>query len=1016
MLFLEKRHFNFAKEKYMKKPYVFISYSTKDSDAANLVHSYLEGNGVSCWISSRNIEGGESFAVQIVDAINDCEAFVMISSSSSDGSGHVGNELSLAFGAKKKIIPFRIEEFSLSKSSLYFLQQAQWIDACSNLNEGLRHLLLAVRSVIPAEETEKEAEAQEPVPVFNKQTATLDKEDNSPSLSRDEIVNVLLTNIGKFPYCLRDRTYGKAYNGFKELSKVLFDHTVSMYFRGKITASGIDYVDFIVDTLSQGQGISIQAKGLPGCAKNMLLQLAYYQMLENFRTEKSDYLPIYLSSSYYEKLQYTKGDERNDMKAKIEAECHEFYTFVRKNPNVKPVLMVEAVREHIVSAFAPEDVIFDIFKEYAKHCKSFNKFNRIVALDVGLIKNRQRLKRTIPLIGDVSGYVFRFSSVPITDKSACYKVINAILAMYKDSHDGVETSDVYKTLKRLRFLTLDIFTVRLVATELSQGLPVDDISLVDMYERLALNELHGDEEKMLVVAHELYEYIFNDQHDVKKRPYNAVLWSLPHKHSAYLEFMIALYAIHSIYTPNDPNRLRFLKYSMTSMENRFMVSHLTNNYRLQESLLNLVLENYDNFDIHQKSNAAYWLGKLTYAELTDAAQTLLDKEYQRLLPLVTNNRSQTLTNRYNQYLFRSVCHGLISYGRTNVLDEYLCLVITNDITNAIDRGTVVQYMGDSYKISAHNDFYLDTDPNIGEQAIRILSSSVEADLAAKRTSYVEADLVSLLSLVQARMHTSPEKLAYNLTPCCKKCLDLLREYRKRPRSIVSDKLLYYFQSIEEDLESYVNDSRFDAAFNLYNDLSKMKDTKRNNWKNYNVENPESVADHTLNTWIMGMLYLPNEYDEQNYDKQRILDMILLHDMAESILGDCQGELSEPTKELKRQNDFLRKLFLKGTYPEVANMARYYDAWVDYYYGQTINARVARDINLLQTVNTFFTYFSQDPESYSLETVKKWISEGDKLSTNIGYYLFERVITTNPAYRKATDLLITRQQFGMDDDE
>ena len=38
----------------MKKPFVFISYSTKDSDSANLVHSYLEGNGVSCWIASDN--------------------------------------------------------------------------------------------------------------------------------------------------------------------------------------------------------------------------------------------------------------------------------------------------------------------------------------------------------------------------------------------------------------------------------------------------------------------------------------------------------------------------------------------------------------------------------------------------------------------------------------------------------------------------------------------------------------------------------------------------------------------------------------------------------------------------------------------------------------------------------------------------------------------------------------------------------------------------------------------------
>ena len=113
---------------------------------------------------------------------------------------------------------------------------------------------------------------------------------------------------------------------------------------------------------------------------------------------------------------------------------------------------------------------------------------------------------------------------------------------------------------------------------------------------------------------------------------------------------------------------------MTSMGNRFMVSYLDENYHMQAALLELVSDNYDSFDVRQKSNAAYWLGKLTYAELTDAAQNLLDREYEKLLPLVKCDNSQTLQNRYNQYLFRSVCHGLISYGRTNVLDEYLCLV------------------------------------------------------------------------------------------------------------------------------------------------------------------------------------------------------------------------------------------------------------------------------------------------------------------------------------------------------
>ena len=230
----------------------------------------------------------------------------------------------------------------------------------------------------------------------------------------------------------------------------------------------------------------------------------------------------------------------------------------------------------------------------------------------------------------------------------------------------------------------------------------------------------------------------------------------------------------------------------------------------------------------------------------------------------------------------------------------------------------------------------------------------------------------------------------------------MSEYQKRPRSIISDKLLYYFTSIEEDLRSYVEYARFDAGFTLYTALTKMKETKRSQWLAYGIEDPESVAEHTLSAWLMAMIFLPSEANEQDYNKQEILDMLMIHDMADGILGDLPSQLSEPTRELKAQNSLMRTLFLKGTYPEVANLTHYYNVWVGYFKAQNINARIARDVNLVQTVNTFFDYFTKDPMRFTPDMIHKWLDEGNKLSTDIGYDLFERVITKNPIYRKAID--------------
>lgn len=59
-------------------------------------------------------------------------------------------------------------------------------------------------------------------------------------------------------------------------------------------------------------------------------------------------------------------------------------------------------------------------------------------------------------------------------------------------------------------------------------------------------------------------------------------------------------------------------------------------------------------------------------------------------------------------------------------------------------------------------------------------------------------------------------------------------------------------------------------------------------------------------------------------KREILDMLLIHDLAEAEIGDQVLSLDEPSKELKTQNAVLRKLFVKGTYPQIANLTYYYN--------------------------------------------------------------------------------------------
>lgn len=982
----------------MKKPYVFISYSTKDSDVANLIYSYLEGNGINCWIASQNIEGGASFAMKIVEAIDDCTAFVLVASASSNESPHVSREMSLATGKNKTIIPFRIQEYTLSKNNLYFLQLSQWISAENNVNEALKHLLSALRDEFPQEFVEKDTVSTSRHTTISKNATKEEKTDDIPPLSREEIVNLLLEKIEKFPYCLKDRAWAEHYDEFKKKAMMLFSTTLSMNFKGKPTAQGVDYVDLIVDALSGRAGSTIQVNGLPGCAKNMLLQLAYYKMLENFLRGESNCLPVYLSSSYYEKRTYTPGKEQEEMTALIAEELKTYFAYLSKNPDVTPVLMLEAVREHIVSSFAPEDVILKLWQPYGK-------FSRIIAVDTGLIKNRLRLKRGIPILGSSSGYMFKFQSIPITNKESCLIAIRAILDMYIDEYDDLSEHDVYSALLKLKYEVVDIFVIRLVSTELTHGCSIATISLVDMYEKLAIAEVKKTTDTLLNIAKEIYTYVYDERLNNSFQSYNAVLWSLPHKHNTYLEFLIAYYFSHTIMDADATNDFDILKASMTSMENQFVSHYMKDSYLLQKAILDLVTNNYNCFNYAQKNTAVYWIGKLTYTELKERARELLESEYQRLKGVVKTNNSNTLVNKNNHFLFRSVCLALIDHGCTNILDEYLCLIVINDVANAINRGAVIQYMGDGFNTERYNELYLDTDPALGEQSIRILCSRVESKLMEKRVGFVETNLVSLLTLVQARMHVPPEQLPYNLGTYAKICLQLIEEYYKRPKSITSDKLHFYFMSICDDLRLYMGNYRSDVAFTLYKNFESMN-RKMAAWKNCGIDTPPSYAEQTLAAWMMGMVFLPEEHSTEGYCKNEVLDMILIHAMADSVLGTDGESLAVWDKDMKAQNEYIKKIFLKGTFPNVANMTHYYNVWTGYYNCKHINARIARDIIMIQAVDTFFSYLSKNMDAFSWETVQEWLEKNNQLSTNIGYDLFDRIILHNSVYRKLVDYKVT----------
>lgn len=130
-------------QQYMKHD-VFISYSSKNKEAAQAICHVLEQNEIRCWMAPRNIPPGIDYGDVIEDAIKACKSVVVIFSETAASSQYVKSEINIAFEEQKTIIPFRLDETPLKGQNRLILNKTHWIDAYPDYKVKFNDLVAAV--------------------------------------------------------------------------------------------------------------------------------------------------------------------------------------------------------------------------------------------------------------------------------------------------------------------------------------------------------------------------------------------------------------------------------------------------------------------------------------------------------------------------------------------------------------------------------------------------------------------------------------------------------------------------------------------------------------------------------------------------------------------------------------------------------------------------------------------------------------------------------------------------------
>lgn len=139
----------------------------------------------------------------------------------------------------------------------------------------------------------------------------------------------------------------------------------------------------------------------------------------------------------------------------------------------------------------------------------------------------------------------------------------------------------------------------------------------------------------------------------------------------------------------------------------------------------------------------------------------------------------------------------------------------------------------------------------------------------------------------------------------------------------------------------------------------LKHLERQGWKQKNIPKVETVASHS---WQMAMLalFLLNHTNEQ-YDFNKIIQLCLIHDLAESIIGDITPkEKSYKNKKIIEQ-EAMQKISTDTNFPLL------YELFIEYEEKQTKEAKLANDLDqidmYMQSLAYEKKYSNQDLEEF-----------------------------------------------------
>ncbi len=476
-----------------------------------------------------------------------------------------------------------------------------------------------------------------------------------------------------------------------------------------------------------------------------------------------------------------------------------------------------------------------------------------------------------------------------------------------------------------------------------------------------------DDDSLMKTAEHITKFML--QKEEKHQPWmNSVVFKEP----AFRDFFFALYYLNVIKSGRKKDFALF-DCIFTPNINRFIVALMTQEANDELITIQKMTGFFSEFDIRAQTQVAYLLGRAKSMKARKHAILFLADQYKKIRESIdTVCRDDDIDKLM---LLRSISISLIYLGNKDYEDDFFNLLIINEKIRDINlKFHVAYYTESAYKVG--NEISLSEDSLCTSKNLEILYNflyhSIESTNERGRQG---VNIITIISLVIYQKYRKAGVIK-------KDSFISLMEKLENDTSITSPILKKYIIGIKDHLKE--NNIYASAISQIYT----MKTIQRNGWVQKGREinkkrRVESDADHVWGCCILAHIFLTDKIENcvflsqddkikyaAEYNKNKIINLLLIHDLPEIYTGDiplAQQSMDKKAKEAAA----MQKIAALDAFPLFRSFEKIASLWTEYEAEANINSEIAYQIDKLEPLVQLYIYREALPEDQREIQLEEW---------------------------------------------